>query len=193
MGVRTFAILFLLAALLGCSKPQQESKRHPPKYPVLTAEILQSIPDKELEFAIVEHVDSKITDFENALAVVTNLSKGIQMVYSTWCVDGEVYNGGFNQYFWNSSGKYKLIALEGFKLLGAPEHSKLMAEAIQLQEQQEAKISRLRANGTLKDFSESYKDNPLNALDTSYYALKEDVSAMRIRYIRDHVEEFVAK
>ena len=192
MGTRLIAILCLLA-ILGCGKPQQESKRQSPKYPVLTSEILQTIPDKELEFAIVEHIDSKIANFENTLLVVTNFSKGMQMVYSTWCVDGEVYNGGFNQYFWNSSGKLKLIALEGFKLLGASERFKLMAEAIRLQEPQEAKMSGLRTNGTLKDFSESYKDNPLNALDTQYYALKEDASAMRIRYIREHVEEFVSK
>jgi hypothetical protein len=193
MTVRLITTLGLLAIVLGCGKSQPEPKRIQPKYPVLTAEILQRIPEKELEYAIVDHVASKISDFENALAVVTNLSKGMQMVYSTWWVEGEVNNGGFNQYFWNASGKFKLVALDGFKLLGASEHCELMAEAIRLQEQQEAKLSQLRRNGTLKDFSESYKDNPLNALDTRFYALTEDVGAMRIKYIREHVEEFVTK
>jgi hypothetical protein len=182
-----------LTTICSCSKPPQESKRTPPKYPVFSADILQAIPDGELEYAIVDHVSCKITNYENPLPVLTNLSKGMQMVYSTWWVDAEVNNGGFNQFYWNSSGKLKNIALEGFKILGAEEHYKLMAEANQIQEQQESRTGKLRQNGSLKDLSKSYKNNPLNALDTRFYELKENVGARRIKYIREHVEEFVTK
>jgi len=124
---------------LVAAKKGSESSQAKYKYPVLTLEILKAIPDEKLEAAIVDHADYKIGDnSDGEYKIVTGLSKGLQIIYSTWLVEEEVDNGGFNQYFWNSSGQYQKEALEGFKLLGAKEHAGLMDEAIAIYNQEAA-------------------------------------------------------
>jgi hypothetical protein len=115
------------------------------------------------------------------------------MVYATWWVDAEVNNGGLNQYFYNPSGKFRVEALAGYKLIAATEHEKLMAEAIKVYNSIEGKLKQQQEKGTLKAFSDSYKDNPLNKLDDQFYKLKEDVSALRVKFIREHADLFVSE
>jgi hypothetical protein len=47
----------------------------------------------------------------------------------------------------------------------------------------------------MESFSESYKDNPLNDLDTEFYELykSEKIGDLRIKYIRDNITEFTAE
>jgi len=43
-----------------------------------------------------------------------------RMVYSTFVIEGEVCNGGFYQYYGNSTAQeFNAIGIEGFKLIGA--------------------------------------------------------------------------
>lgn len=79
-----------------------------PKYNGFSLSDLQEISDDEIEYAIVEYIDEYIIqeDYQNAYSKVTKLSKGMQYVYATWWLEGEVNNGGFNQYFYNSSGQF---------------------------------------------------------------------------------------
>jgi len=105
-------------------------------------------------------------------------------------------NGGFNQYFYNfaSSGQYAEEARDGFKLINAFKHSDLTQKAMDIMLKDANRLSKFK-DGTLKSFSESYENNPLNPLDTEFYTLNkpEDTSKLRIKYIRDHISEFVDK
>jgi hypothetical protein len=193
--MRTLLATFLALSWLlgGCGKPHAKFKVPPPTYPVLTFEILKGIPDDKLEGAVLDHVGSKIgEDYEHEHAIVTSMSKGFQMVYATVELEDEVANGGFNQYFFNSTGEFRNEALEGYKLLGAAEHEKITAEAIRVYNEIKPKLEEAKAKGTIEAFSQSYKDNPLNKLDDRFYDLKEDTSAMRVKFIREHPELFVS-
>jgi len=185
--------LALLLCCAGCDRPKEKFEIPPPKYPVLTAEILEKIPDDQLESAVLDHINSKIgNDYERAHRVVLSMPKGFQMVYATWWVEAEVNNGGFNQYFWNPSGEFQDEALRGYKLIGASKHEELLAEAIKVNKEIQASQEKYKRAGTLKAFSESYKDNPLNKLDDRFYELKEDPSALRIKFIRQNRELFTS-
>jgi len=48
--------------------------------------------------------------------VISDLSSGFQMVYFTILLANEVDNGGFNQYFFNESGKYAFQTLNALKM-----------------------------------------------------------------------------
>ncbi len=52
-----------------------------------------------------------------------------QTYYAVSCLIGEVYNGGFDQFFFNSSGDHYLQALDGLRTLGADASSALLLEA----------------------------------------------------------------
>jgi len=161
-------------------------------YHELNAEILAGIPDDKLEQAVIDYVEIKIGDrYEREKVIVSGLSPGFMIVYATWGLDAEVNNGGFNQYFWNSTGEFAEEALAGFRAIEAPAHAALVSRAIEAERQVHGRIQELKASGTLEAFLESYKSNPLNELDDQFYALKEDISALRIAFIRAHPELFV--
>jgi hypothetical protein len=164
-----------------------------PTYKKLTEDILLSIPDDVLEQAVIDNIQSKMrADFRNQYEIVTRLSKGRQAIYTTFYLEAEVCNGGFNQYFYNSTGRFAQEAFQGLVQIGAVKLTDLMNQAISLYQANEEKITQ-EQDGSLEGFSKSYEDNPLNELDDNFYTLKkeENLSALRINYIRKNPKEFI--
>jgi hypothetical protein len=55
-----------------------------------------------------------------------------QTYFAVSCLTGEVYNGGFDQFFSNSSGEYYLLALACLRSLGADASAALLLQAKQV-------------------------------------------------------------
>ncbi len=164
-------------------------------YRTLTTEILREIPDQELDRAIIDYIDVKVDDRDDRVhEIVTGLSAGFCAVYTTWWVEAEVANGGFNQYFWNSSGRLAEEAVAGFELIGAPGYVALMRRAIDTFRQEEERLRKFMDRNTPEAFSESYEDNPLNEIDQEFCRLEEseeNLKSLRIRFIRRRPDLFV--
>jgi hypothetical protein len=168
-----------------------------PIYLTLTASILDSISDDKLEQTIIDNILKKIeiTDsYEKQFELIKSLSLGRQAVFATWTLEAEVNNGGFNQYFYNfaSSGQYAEEARDGFTLINAKKHADLTLKAIDLILKNAKELKKIK-DGTLESFSKSYENNPLNLLDNEFYKLgkTENLSEIRIKYIRNHISDFV--
>ena len=123
---------------------------------------------------------------------IAGLSDGLRMLWSTWWVEGEVMNGGFNQFFWNALRLFAQEAVRRYRLLGADQHADLVERAIALNEAEAERFRPFRRARTLAAFSESYEHTDSYALDREFYALS-DVSPLRARYIREHVNEFTRR
>jgi hypothetical protein len=180
-------MLSSLLSFFGCkgqSKEKEELKKqidqslqdfmHRPIYPILTSGILDTISDDKLEQTIIDNIFCKletIDSYEEQYKVIKSLSTGRQAVFATWGLEAEVNNGGFNQYFYNiaSSGQYAEEARDGFRLISAIKHSDLTQRAMEIILKDAKRLSKFK-DGTLKSFSESYENNPLNPLDTEFYA-----------------------
>ena len=73
----------------------------------LTRNNIDTISDKNLEQVIVDNISLKVNgDSENEYFVAKELTKPQQMIFIIEQVEAEVNNGGFNQFFYNSSGKF---------------------------------------------------------------------------------------
>lgn len=164
-------------------------------YEKLSPEIFETIPDDKLEQAIMDNID---TNFENGeqytLEKISKLTKGQQAVFSTWWLEAEVNNGGFNQFYFNSSGQFAEMAEIGFKVIGAQKFSELTSRANNIFTENKERLEEFD-DGTVESFSESYKDNPLNDLDTEFYELyeSENIGDLRIKYIRENISEFTTE
>lgn len=163
------------------------------KYDKLTPDILATIPDEKLVWAILDYVWLKVGDnYADIDKIVSGMSVGIQAFYYINMLQGEVYNGGYNQYFFNSSGAYANKTLEAFKLIGAIELQQNLEKAISihLKEQDDPKLRSLYDEHTLESFLESYKYTTLNECDEEFYALEETLSEYCIRFVRAHPDLF---
>jgi len=60
---------------------------------------------------------------------LSSFSRDEKIYFAVGLLDGEVCNGGLDQFFWNSSGDYCQIALEGLDEIGAQHSLEILAEA----------------------------------------------------------------
>jgi hypothetical protein len=161
-----------------------------PRFRELRAVDLQALDDSQLAPAVYEHVlHHCIHDLENELELVAALSPAVRAVYATTLLDNEILNGGFNQFFWNSTGQFALLALEGLQLIGASEHAAITRAAIATYEAERVKHEEFRHIGTKDAFAESYQHTELVDLDDRYCAL-DGLPDILTRFIREHTHLF---
>ncbi len=159
----------------------------------MTKEILDSVEDIYLEQTIIDGIYRLISmSRDGELNAVEELSPGQRALYVTWLVEGEVNNGGFNQFYFNSSGQFSGMAVDGFRLFGANKFADLMQRANTTYESIKDDLQKFN-DGTIESFSKSYENNPLSEIDRLFYQIyqEENLSQFRIKYIRSHTEEFV--
>ena len=156
--------------------------------------VLRMLPDADVEQAVVDYVVSKLEGKEDHEAeIVAGLPVGVRATWLTWIVEGEVNNGGFNQYYFNTDGEFASDAVTAFEYFGAKEHAALMKEANAVRAAEAAEMAKFKAQGTLAAFSESYKHSRLGPLDSNFYKLTENLSQLRIARIRQKPDEFAGE
>jgi hypothetical protein len=163
-----------------------------PRFRDLTPAVLAEISADAVGDAIVQHVAFSVAEHgEDARDdVVRGLPAGTQAIYTTWLVDVEVLNGGFNQFFFNPYGQFAGLALAGYELLGAEEHAAVMRSAIATHEAERETMAHYYEAGTLKAFSESYRHTELDGVDQRYYALGDQIYDTWAKFVRARPELF---
>ena len=165
------------------------------RYSSFTADILKSIPDDRLEMAIIDYItDIRLKEnYKEEYRIIKSLSKGMQYTYITWSLEGEVNNGGFIQYFYNSSGMFAGDLIEALHNIKAFKTEKIASEAITLYNKERALHDKVKKDGSMESFMSSYGESELGRLDKLFYKSGEDLSRLRITYIRSNPEQFLTE
>ena len=150
------------------------------KYSFFTRDILASIPDAEIEQAIVDYVYEYVLAGDGAgnHAAFKKLSPGFRAVYATIMLEESVNSGGFEQYFSEPESLYIEEAVKGFSLLGAASSSRIARRAMVI----------ARDSGKYGAALEE-----LSRLDSGFYSTGESTGKLRIRYIRNNPSMFITK
>lgn len=162
-------------------------------YKVLTSEIIDSVEDNNLVQTVMDNIWEKMdSEMSNELEVFKSLTKEQQAIYVIWLVEAEVNNGGFNQFYYNSSGQFAARMEESFVEIGAIGFAEIAKRANVIHKENYEEITG-EMDGSIESFSESYEDNPLNELDTEFYNQyeTEKLSELMVKYIRDNNEKFI--
>ena len=161
------------------------------KYAQLDPEILKTIPDEKLCQAIVDYVAAAIReDWENDTTKVPQLGAGFSAVYFVSQLDGEVNNGGFNQFFFNEGRRAVELSKEGAELMGMNELAEIVGKALAVAEREQAKMAKVKAKGTIEAFMQSYEDVSFDEADDAFFELK-DLDKQIVAFIRSKPELFV--
>jgi len=114
------------------------------------------------------------------------------ILYCVHYFDAEVRNGGFHQYFMNSTGDAALITLEALKRLGEDERAGLLVAAMARFPGGIAPKSQSERQAVLSTIPYREDWRPwIQAIEAAYYALDGDVLQRRIQdYVDSHPEEF---
>src|SRR6185295_10818483 len=142
---RGLLVALVLVGACGQKIEGASSKMDPPN--------LASIADDQVEYAILDYVYARMKGHEEA-EVLATMPAGIRALYVTSGVEDEVNNGGFNQYYWNSTGKFADQAVAAFEFFGAHQYDLLMREANRIHAAEAAEIEKFKEQGTLQAFSD---------------------------------------
>jgi len=152
------------------------------KYKSLKKECIPTIPNDELENAMMNWMWGKIgEDWPDQYQIISVLPKPCQNVYSCRVVTDEVNNGGLNQLFFNPTGQFAKMSIEGFWALGSSKLSNIMEEAVALY-QKSKEILDGYDDGTLEGFFASYEEGIFDKLDESFF--RESGFVDYVKYIR---------
>jgi hypothetical protein len=113
-----------------------------------------------------------------------------QAHFIAFVMDGEVVNGGFNQ-FWFNNPDFAAVAADALEFLEMPDAADLARQASSIFETVRDRHAAARQNGSIEAFMATYEGSPFKAVDEAYWRRESEWRDARIRYIRQHVESFV--
>lgn len=154
------------------------------KYPALGAtadEILSHDNDNlkdEMLNALIWRLDHKIET-----RGWTNLTQVEQHIVAVYAMEGEILDGGFNQYFFNSTGEDAEIALAGLEEMGATSAVGLLERAMQQFPGGKPPADTEKRREVMTQIEATAR--PIwNNCDSEYYDRKEDTYALCLAYAK---------
>jgi hypothetical protein len=157
------------------------------KYAEFDVETLRSIQDEHLEQAILDYIFAKLdAQRGQRMRVISSLPPAFRTFYASWIVEAEVMNGGFNQYFWNSSSEFAEQTPAALTEIGDEVAAEIMRRAIAIAIIEIPSMKKFKSAATLDAFSDSYKHTELNDLDKQFCKRAEGFPTLRLRYVREH-------
>lgn len=94
-----------------------------------------------------------------------------QILFPTQWLCAEVYNGGFRQYFSNSTGLHAPEAIQGFRRLGLEDIAILVETAVAIFGDSFPRVREVRENFLESRSSETTEWNPFMAIDDEFYEI----------------------
>lgn len=113
---------------------------------------------------------------------------------ATWC-EIEVCNGGFHQFFYNSTGVLAPEAVEGLRYIGLPKAARLVVKAVRMfgksyprnRGERKKRLEKLLRPGEKRE-----EWDPFFALDSKFYERDAagDFAARADHFVRQHLDVF---
>jgi hypothetical protein len=110
-----------------------------------------------------------------------------KVLVTIWSLEGDVNNGGFDQYYFNSSGDLAFYAPTALRNIGAHHMAKITDDANKLfgpqgpagnRDEREAQLHAIVPIGS--------ESNPWDELDQAFYSYPDDVSTLLTAFLQAH-------
>jgi hypothetical protein len=188
----TIGIIVMILNLFGCSERTKQNNNKPSIQTPLTEQIIDTTSDDMLLEVVYDNLFRKLSAaYDKEYEIVLSWNKSRQAIYMISRLEAEVNNGGYNQFYFNSSGQFAAALPEALKLVGATKFADLTERANSTFVKEKSKITEDQ-DGTVEGFSKSYENNPLNKFDEEFYKLNEveNLQKIQVDYIRKNKKEF---
>ncbi len=154
--------------------------------------------DELLELEGKYRTDSLVVAFEQAIeqkaARVSpeNLTEQERVILAIEALEREVNNGGYNQFFTNSSKKFVPIIINSLKRIGCTEAAVITQDAISALGIQGPITVEAIDSAVFEEESER-RDEKLNECDERYYAVAGDLSVPLLEFIKRNKDKINLK
>jgi len=142
------------------------------------------------------NVNSSIIELDNYIGELCNYGSDIDKLteqqknfYLNQNLEREVNNGGFNQYFGNSSGNYAHETIKSLLLIGASKTADILQTAINQFPANTVPSDREERQNILKSI-EDIANQVWDNLDQKFFAYEDDLNTLNINYVRQNKNAF---
>lgn len=141
---------------------------------------------------ILRRLERGASDPEAYNKRVLALPIALRTIYTIGTLEQEVLNGGFHQYFYNSSGQLAVETVEDLERIGAVRHADVLRKAIEQLGAESEMQQRIREHRSLESFMDSYKETELKPFDTLWGEVDatEPLGDLQAKYIWTNPNEF---
>jgi hypothetical protein len=127
------------------------------------------------------------SDYGKNLHMVTAEQK---IVYHITRLESEIYNGGLNQFFFNSSGQYTIETLESLRKIGATETVNILEKAISFWPNSYVPQNTVTRRQELLEKVEQIANPVWEELDKVYYKDEDKITKKLFQFILSKAESF---
>ncbi|MBA4745826.1 MAG: DMP19 family protein [Muricauda sp.] len=191
---------FLLPRLVDFGTPEKSDPKSEWHYRVKFAKLNKD----KFEKATAEEKQELLYYFTHKLQQAGNYSEAsfrnmpelLQVVWLINELEAEVNNGGYLQFFTNSSGRYADETLDALKLIGATYNHKFLKSAFQVLSKHSDPPNHLHDKINSKklyqfiDFPKLHSNpelqNEMYEIDKKFYQSKENLSKLKMDYFEDN-------
>ena len=104
-------------------------------------------------------------------------------------LEREINNGGFNQYFFNSSGDFAHETIHSLNEIKAFKTVDILKEAMALFPGGEVPADRRKRQELLVDIQDN-AEQKWNELDQAFYCYEDDLNNLNMEYLRENKDKF---
>ena len=148
-------------------------------------ELLNSDDENGSIIALDNHV-SALCGYGDHLEKLSDEQKNF---YFNQSLEREVNNGGFNQFFYNSTGDFAHETFESLRLIGAVKTARILQNAINefpngtVPKDREQRVVVIK---TVEDTANQVWEE----LDERFFAYEDDLNQLNLEYVRQNLEKF---
>lgn len=156
----------------------------------LTHSIVESIPDEKVVEVIYDYALFCIGDKSYEDDTLNQLPEPVQAVFLVWLLNGEVHNGGFDQYFFNSSGYFiyeTIDFLAKIKACNVQNLTQKALDAVNVIGFDEEQYKALQKSQEL-EYDEEVSEI-LENLDNKFYDYPDDLDELLLNYVKEKMDK----
>lgn len=153
----------------------------------LTRKLVDEIPDDKLLDVVWDYVNFNMDEDYGAKEEksLMKIPEPFRMVYILRKLQGEVNNGGYDQYFFNSSGYYVFETIQYLKTIKAENTRKLTEKALGLVNKENLEKEEFKEQQINRQIDYDDVCDELDELDSKFYESKENLDEFMVKYLRE--------
>ena len=117
------------------------------------------------------------------------LTEKQKQFYYNQCLEREINNGGFNQYFFNSSGDFAHKTIQSLLTISATQTADILQKAIEQFPNGNVPEDRTERQEILEQIQET-ADLVWEELDQKFFTYEDDLNTLNIEFIRKNKDKF---
>jgi hypothetical protein len=143
-----------------------------------------------------DNLNSSVIELDNFICElcewgdnVDALTEAQRNFYYNQNLEREINNGGFNQYFINSSGDFVHETINSLRTIGAHHTADILQAAIDQFPDQKVPRDRDERTELVEQIGETANEK-WEELDQKFFEYKDDLNSLNFEYVRKHRTEF---